>query len=652
VLFSASALLQSFVGLPAVFLFLSPSAAAAIGVGTLAEEYSKGQLRFFYSMPISPLGLWSVKVLSGIVGTSLFVAVVWLPALFIHRPLIEIPGSDELGLLIGRLVPVLAGQAILAYAAGLFTIAFCQVPTTAVLLATLISIIPFLIYAVVAVAAGLVVPDASDLGLGLALASLPLWIGAYVLFRCRNPFVDQPWRWRGVAAVFAGLHALAAIGVAYALTLHPVELTDPYRDGVYYFSVFGDDSKVFVLGRRGLWDVKAYVLDSNGRLARPLLHADQALSLMPVPWREATDLPLILCRQENVSFRRTGGPQPLFLLNLDTGAQTPVSKPQWDSTSYHYSRPSRDGRSLMGFKTVRQGDRSADFAFRQDLLTSDFREIAIFEGRRYATCSYLDDRRVLLAESGSDKPAEMKLTLIDLESGTRTVRQLPAEVHESYPAPNGRTCAALRWTFQGDTIRQELAVLDVITGRWTTVLTSEDLPRLGVKDALVNPKRSPYVLHPDRHSGDWMVCTVDRGGAAPARWLINSQTRARFKLPEKDKGEISRFSKDGSRFFTLSSIEEPGTDSAHRLLSFYRIKNSGVELVNSLRWEEDRVEPAWLGNDQLLYHKRVNLSHGPLPHRKRVELGLLSDRGELWTVDIQTGQQRPFFAGTDSAADQ
>jgi hypothetical protein len=148
-----------------------------------------------------------------------------------------------------------------------------------------------------------------------------------------------------------------------------------------------------------------------------------------------------------------------------------------------------------------------------------------------------------------------------------------------------------------------------------------------------------------------MVCTVDRGDAAPARWLINSQTCARFKLPEKDKGEISRFSKDGSRFFTLSSIEEPGTDSVHRLLSFYRIKNSGVELVNSLRWEEDRVEPAWLGNDQLLYHKRVNLSHGPLPHRKRVELGLLSDRGELWTVDIQTGQQRPFFAATDSVAD-
>jgi hypothetical protein len=649
VLFSASALLQSFVGLPAVFLFLSPSAAAAIGVGTLAEEYSKGQLRFFYSMPISPLGLWSVKVLSGIVGTSLFVAVVWLPALFIHRPLIEIPGSDELGLLIGRLVPVLAGQAILAYAAGLFCIGFCQVTRTAILLATLISIIPFLVYALIAVDRGLVLPSANDLGLGLAVASLPLWIGAYVLFRCRNPFVDQPWRWRGVAAVFGGFHVLAVIGVAYALTMHPVELTDPYRDGVYYFSVFADDSKVFVLGRRGLWDVEAYVLDSDGRLARHLFHADQAHYLMPERWREGTDSPLMLCRQENVSLRSADGPAKLFLVDLETGAKTPVNELSRSdrSESYQYSRPSHDGRYLFGLKEVRRGDRSTYSAFRQDIITSDFRETPILEGQRYATCQYLDDHRVLVADLGSDKPAERKLTLIDLESGTRTPRPLPADVRHTFLAPDGGTCAAHLWTFQGDTIRQQLAVLDVAIGAWKTILTAEDLPHFTMKEALTSRYPVVMVSYPDRHGTGWMICTVEHPGAAETRLLINIQTGARFKLPEKDQGQISRFSKDGAQFFTLSFIEnerEQGRDQHDRLVSVYRLKNSSVQFVNSFRWEENRLKPEWLGNERLIYRKPV--SNERLLH-KRIELGL-HDRGELWTVDVQTGQERPFFAGNDS----
>src|SRR5438309_6794196 len=210
----ASALLQGLFGLPAVLVLLSPTVAAAIGVGTLSEEYSKGQLRFLYSMPISPAGLWCVKVVSGIVGASLFVAVVLLPAVFISRPLMKIPDLDELGFSPGPLMAVFAGQAVLAYAAGLFTIGFCQVAGTALWLANLIPFVTLLTYALMTAARGLV-PAATDLGLGLGVASLPLWLGAFVLFRRRNPFVDQPWRWRGVAAVFAGFYALAIIGVGY-----------------------------------------------------------------------------------------------------------------------------------------------------------------------------------------------------------------------------------------------------------------------------------------------------------------------------------------------------------------------------------------------------------------------------------------------------
>ena len=185
-------------------------------------------------------------------------------------------------------------------------------------------------------------------------------------------------------------------------------------------------------------------------------------------------------------------------------------------------------------------------------------------------------------------------------------------------------------------------MLDVNTGCWTTIFASEELPRLSVQDALANPPPYPSVSYPDRHSPEWMVCTIYRQEAAPAGWLINARTGARFKLPEsKTTGlsnhvQVERFSKDGSRFFAFSSSDnegEPGQNGRHRKLSVYRLTDSGVELIRSFPWDDTYREPEWLGNGQLLYLKRV-------------KSGLLRDRGELWTAVIETGQQRPFFAGS------
>jgi hypothetical protein len=304
----------------------------------------------------------------------------------------------------------------------------------------------------------------------------------------------------------------------------------------------------------------------------------------------------------------------------------------------------------MGFKEVHDDNHRSYSAFRQNLMTSDIREIPVFEGRGYPTCLYLDDRRVLIAESGSDKAEKRKLTIIDVESGERTIRQLPADVQETFLAPDGRTCAVHQWKFQGDTIRQELAVLDVVSGGWKTILTPDELPHFAVKDAATSRYPAIMVSYPDRPGTAWMICTVERPSAAATRMLINSQTGVRLPLPEKNKGEVSRFSKDGSRFFTSWRIENEREthDSRAKLLSFYRIENTGIESVNSFRWNEVHPDPAWLGNDRLLYLKRGDSDGERLPRHKRNLWEFFSDRGELWTVDIQTGQHLPFFAGNDS----
>jgi hypothetical protein len=455
-----------------------------------------------------------------------------------------------------------------------------------------------------------------------------------------------------VAALFGGLQVLVMIGVGYVWLFQtaPIELTDPYRDGVYYFSIFGNDPKVFCLGRRGYWDVEAYVLDSNGRLAQHLFHVDQAEHLRPEPWLEDTKSPLVLCYQADVSFRRTGPSRSWsFLLNLDTGAKTPFKHKEGDrNTTYNYLRPSADGHSVLGYKQVYQDRRYRYSVLRHEMVSSDIREIPIFEDEGSATCHFLDDRRVLVANFW---PAKNQLIMVDVESGIRTIRQIPADIHETYLAPDGRSCAALRWIIEGDTIRQELALLDIATGGWKTVLTADGLPRLAVKDALANRQCFPSISYPDGHVPQWMVCSIDRRSAATTKWLINSQTGARLQLPEKDKGEISRFSKDGSRFFTgfrMENKQEP-EDSRPLLLTFYQIKEAGIELVNSFTWDDAHDQLKWIGNDRLLYLKRGNRDNGQTPHRRRLDLGLLYERGELWTVDVATGQQRPFFTGASAA---
>jgi hypothetical protein len=298
----------------------------------------------------------------------------------------------------------------------------------------------------------------------------------------------------------------------------------------------------------------------------------------------------------------------------------------------------------LGFKENHEKDRNSYAAFRQNLLTSDVREIPIFEGRGYPTCLYLDDRRALVAETGADKPAERKLTIIDLESGMRTIRELPSDMHETFLAPDGRSCAAHRWTIQGEMIHQELTVLDVATGVWKTILTAEELPHIDVKDAVARRYPALTVSFPDRQGMDWIICTVEHPRAATTRMLINSRTGARFQLPEKNKGEVSRFSKDGSRFFTSLRIQNDREMRDSRLLTFYEIKKTGIKYLNSFRWEEN-AEHVWLGNDRLLYLKRGDPDQKRRHRHKRIMSDLFSDRGELWTVDIKTGQHRPFFTG-------
>lgn len=119
-------------------------------------------------------------------------------------------------------------------------------------------------------------------------------------------------------------------------------------------------------------------------------------------------------------------------------------------------------------------------------------------------------------------------------------------------------------------------------------------------------------------------------------WLISGRTGKRFSLSESGRRsppDIKQFSKDGRQFLACSwaaGQEEPDRSSSRQLVRVYRVKNSGIEFVNSFTCDAGYRDPAWLGDDRLLYCK--HLTSGPF-----------ADRGELWTWEIATGEQRPFF---------
>ena len=214
----------------------------------------------------------------------------------------------------------------------------------------------------------------------------------------------------------------------------------------------------------------------------------------------------------------------------------------------------------------------------------------------------------------------------------RTPRPLPGDVRQACSAPDLRTCPALRHTVHGDTIRQELVVLDVTTGHWTAVLPSQELPRLGVQDVLANRHRLTSFHYPDTHSPDRLICVVEH---ASAEFCIDP-TDACGRLEQRGRRLSDRRSTAGGRRAALGTRRRARlavrADGAAARRAVYRLGKSGVELVNSFAWAGALGDPVWLGNDRLLY-------------RKRIKSGLLSDRGELWSLDIDNGQQRPFFAG-------
>ena len=55
---------------------LLPSVMLAGGSGTFTEEFSKGQLRFLYGLPVSRAGTWCVKCVSGFITVFLMMTII------------------------------------------------------------------------------------------------------------------------------------------------------------------------------------------------------------------------------------------------------------------------------------------------------------------------------------------------------------------------------------------------------------------------------------------------------------------------------------------------------------------------------------------------------------------------------------------------
>ena len=53
-----------------------PNLGLSLGHGTFAEEFTKGQFKFLFSLPVGRFSIWCVKFISGLLGLGVFATVI------------------------------------------------------------------------------------------------------------------------------------------------------------------------------------------------------------------------------------------------------------------------------------------------------------------------------------------------------------------------------------------------------------------------------------------------------------------------------------------------------------------------------------------------------------------------------------------------
>lgn len=246
-----------------IFVVFVPSMAAGFGQGMFQEEYTKNEMKYLFSLPVSRNSIFLVKLLSGLGGCLVFIAA-GCAALYLST---DISQLEEISRTFGvGFLPTVGAwlvYCLYCFFGGMLAMGFCRSAKSGGMLKWGIMALPTLLIYGTYLSVGSV-PGAEMLATIFAVASLIMFIGAFVLYHVRNPYIEQAWLWRGIGGSTTGLCSVWLIG---ALALGGIlGTTTSWGKDVFAVSPSPGGEYVLVTASGSLFSNRTYVLDSTGGL--------------------------------------------------------------------------------------------------------------------------------------------------------------------------------------------------------------------------------------------------------------------------------------------------------------------------------------------------------------------------------------------------
>jgi hypothetical protein len=639
-----------------------PQACAAMGIGTFSEELAKGQLRFLFALPVSRRAIWWVKLASGLLGALLVAAAafagLWLAQRL--RPTEDVVGLafllDLLDLAPSRLLPMLAAYTFYGYAAGLFAVLFCRETKHAQLLNIPFAYAPLAFVALVVVPLLGKLPSPAGLAGAFALAAVAMLLGAQRLFVRRNPFDDRVRLWPiGVGATAVA----AAVFVASSLVAGTLghERRAPRPDRVLAFHA-APDGQAVVLIAGNLPGTSGHLLDTDGRVVADLGKDAIAIPGMPIWSPDGRRLLFsrvptpTLVQAVRGSFTAAPPSAVMFDRLRGTLAEHPFPGGDKDQAPPVHLGWTTSGRPLLLATRYGKGSEPRHELHLLDPATGRFEALPAIAAEGPPK---LVDGRLLVYELGGRKPEgeAPELTLFDVASRHQSRLALPAGTTDWAISSDGRRVAVATREVDETSVWLRLSLVEVATGAITPLLGPPDLPRSTLAEAA--RRDLGWVSVMPLRGTPWVRCDASAEGQPGRSWLLDLAAETVRPIAvdrrvaagageddgETDSGGLRVPSPDGRRLLAwqLADTEDadrPEDAIQETVVTIEELGAAGVRPVGTLRLAGFNP-PAWLGNDRLLYVR-------PAPG------GLGMPQGELWVLDIASGEERRFFNGERAPA--
>lgn len=602
-----------------------PSIAGALGTGLLAEEYSKNYMKYLYTLPIKRWHFIAVKMIITAIAIAVFILIIYLikwsipPRLMI--PVHLFPKIFNLK----SLILATSAISLFNYAVCMFSVTFLKSPKLAGSL-NYVSIVIAGLYLLYYFLDSGYKYQVTDYLMIFCPTSAILIAGGFLLFMLRNPFLNRNPRHFVTGLVVAG------IGIGYFIvstqwiiaqeernvfsTNRDIKTFESFR-GVTDFSVSPDGKFVYIQTSPDDIIGHGYILDASENLYADLgKHASSFK--YEFDWQFNHGKRMFVYKKEKPVLSEISARQfvECFALDLDQKKQYPFKSLELgNSYAVDYRQLNCDKLELDGFCYLDPSDTDSGICyFTQNLRTGKVTRTFIpdSQGISPSSVKYTDDDHIIFEQkiepTRLDESKPLILTIFDKKQQQTAEVELPKGVSSGeYKFKNG-VCYYIEESSDDYGFSYRF-VSRTLEGTQTVYLTSEELPKISYREAMVDMGNSRPVSFSVSPDSKWLACFFhDVRGQYHLMLLDENGNRIDLDI-NKETSQKLWFSPD-QKHFCLFLSDTDNRDAQEQMMYFYQISGQKVELSHSGKLETKIWNMSFLDNNTILYLKN------PKPHNE------------------------------------